>query len=125
MADEASALPPRYDSRSGCSSSASQEANDRRNETNQLETTGQSQMICSNLTMTIPDPVQTVTEMDNSDFSQITCGQRIQNDKLIPNKTNYDASQIPVCRTQSVFGAKNSTDFSKKAEKIHQDFTHF
>ena len=26
---------------------------------------------------------------------------------------------------QSVFGAKYSTDFSLKAEKIHQDFTHF
>ena len=26
---------------------------------------------------------------------------------------------------QSVFGAKNSTDFSKKPEKIHQDFAHF
>ena len=30
-----------------------------------------------------------------------------------------------VASVQSVFGAKHSTDFSKKAKKIHQDFTHF
>ena len=32
------------------------------------------------------------------------------------------SSQIVI---QSVFGAKYSTDFSKKAMKIHQDFIHF
>ena len=34
-------------------------------------------------------------------------------------------SPFSVVFRQSVFGAKNSTDFTKKTEKIHQDFTHF
>ena len=93
MADGASALPPRADLRSGCSTPASSKLRNGRNDTNSCEImeAEESQSTRPKSTGNQEMVFPSISETDYSDLSQITCGQK----DLIHNQTTSISTYDP------------------------------
>ena len=120
MADEASALPPSHDSRSGSSTLASQESSIRRSDNSTDEIMEQSQPSNYNSIdqeMTIPSvSVTTNIESEDGEFSQITCGQRSQNPEESPINLYHETTSTTSQVIETIPQSSPEIDFSLNNE---------